>query len=199
MIENGQEVLRRGLQELPVTNEVKGFVVNGMFPSLPRGPCFEGDNLFHDVLPSTGGQRGVAVLQINLRDLQVHLRVMHGFVFGVNEALGFVGVAGAEALPPLGVGVKTIIGIADSAINQTIALHNFDGNEVRVSRVSGYWRHLPAFWKDSDILAKVVSILVSTAALSSPTHCVTTFWKWSQLSESNRRPTVYKTVALPLS
>ena len=58
---------------------------------------------------------------------------------------------------------------------------------------------LTTFWQDSGILAKLVSILVSTAALASSTHCVSTHWKWSQLPDLNRRPTVYKTVALPLS
>ena len=56
-----------------------------------------------------------------------------------------------------------------------------------------------SFWQDSRILAKLVSILVSAGALSSSTHCVSTHWKWSQLSDSNRRPMVYKTIALPLS
>jgi hypothetical protein len=42
---------------------------------------------------------------------------------------------------------------------------------------------LTTFWQDSGILAKLVSILVSTAALASSTHCVSTHWKWSQLPD----------------
>ncbi len=42
---------------------------------------------------------------------------------------------------------------------------------------------VPAFWQDSDILTKLVSNLVSTAALSSATHCVPTLWEWSQLPD----------------
>ncbi len=40
-------------------------------------------------------------------------------------------------------------------------------NEVRAFALAGTGVTLTAFWQDSDILAKVVSILVSTAALSS--------------------------------
>ena len=58
---------------------------------------------------------------------------------------------------------------------------------------------LTAFRQDSGILAKLVSKMVSTAALSSSKHCVPTLLEWSQLPDLNRRPTVYKTVALPLS
>jgi hypothetical protein len=48
-----------------------------------------------------------------------------GFVAGVKEALGFVGVVDPQTLPPFGVAVETVIGIAASAINQAITLHNF--------------------------------------------------------------------------
>jgi hypothetical protein len=47
-----------------------------------------------------------------------------GFVPGVNEALGFVGVIDSKALPLLGLGVETVISIAVSAIDQAITLHN---------------------------------------------------------------------------
>jgi hypothetical protein len=40
-----------------------------------------------------------------------------GFVPGVNEALGFVGVIDSQALPLFGVGVETIISIAAAAID----------------------------------------------------------------------------------
>jgi hypothetical protein len=57
-------------------------------------------------------------------DLQIHSHRVDGFISGVNEALGFVGLGGAEAQPPLGVGVETVIGFAASALNQAITLHN---------------------------------------------------------------------------
>jgi predicted RND superfamily exporter protein len=47
-----------------------------------------------------------------------------GFVSGVNEALGFAGFVDSQALPLFGMGVETIIGVAASAINQAITLHN---------------------------------------------------------------------------
>jgi hypothetical protein len=63
-------------------------------------------------------------------------------------------------------------------------LGNPPQNAVKFFSTAEVTETLTAFWQDSDILAKMVSVLVSTAALSSPTHCVTTLWKWSQLSES---------------
>jgi hypothetical protein len=43
--------------------------------------------------------------------------VLHSFVLGGNEALGFADVACAKALAFFGVGIETIIGIAVSAID----------------------------------------------------------------------------------
>jgi len=60
-------------------------------------------------------------------------------------------------------------------------------NEVRVFALASTGVTLTAFWHDSDIIARLVSKMVSAAAPSSPTHCVTTHWKWSQLPDSNRR------------
>jgi hypothetical protein len=48
-----------------------------------------------------------------------------GFIPGVNESLGLVGVIDSQALPPFGVGVETVISIAATAIDEAITLHNF--------------------------------------------------------------------------
>ena len=66
---------------------------------------------------------GVCVLQIDLGDLQIHADMEDGFVFGVNHPLRLVLVAKAKALALVEMRVKTIIGVADAAINQTIAFH----------------------------------------------------------------------------
>jgi hypothetical protein len=78
---------------------------------------FEGDHCLHDVLPGAHGQGRVTVLQIDLGDLQIHRHMADGFIAGVNEALGFVGVIDSQTLPLFGVGVETVIGIAVSAID----------------------------------------------------------------------------------
>jgi hypothetical protein len=51
--------------------------------------------------------------------------VTDGFIPGVNEPLGFVGVIDTQALPLFAMNVKTVFGIAASAIDQAITLHNF--------------------------------------------------------------------------
>jgi len=50
-------------------------------------------------------------------------------------------------------------------------------------------------WQDFGILAKMVSVLVSVTTLNPSNPCVTQTRRWSQLSDLNRRPTVYKVVA----
>jgi hypothetical protein len=57
------------------------------------------------------------MLQIDLGDLQVHGHMTDGFIPGVNEALGFVGVIDSQALPLFGLGVETVISIAVSAMD----------------------------------------------------------------------------------
>jgi hypothetical protein len=47
---------------------------------------------------------------------------------------------------------------------------------------------LTAYWQDSGILAKLVSKMVSTAALSSSNHCVPTLLEWSQLPDLDFYP-----------
>jgi len=106
-----------GLEQSPVPESIKRLVVNGILPALAGGAGFQGKDFFHNILPSSAGQRRVAVLQINLRDLQIHFRMLHGFIFGIHQTLGFDGVARSQALPFFGVGVKTAIGVATAAIN----------------------------------------------------------------------------------
>jgi hypothetical protein len=42
--------------------------------------------LLHDVLPGAAGKRGIAVLQIDLGDLQIHRRLKHRLVFCVEKS-----------------------------------------------------------------------------------------------------------------
>ena len=77
-----------------------------------------------DILPGARGQGRVAMFQIDLRELQIHLGVAGGFVCGIDEALGFVSVIGAQAFALFCVRVEAIVGVANAAKNQAIALHN---------------------------------------------------------------------------
>jgi hypothetical protein len=57
------------------------------------------------------------VLQVNLRDLQIHSSVPDCFILGVNQSLRFLGVAGAETFAFVGLGVEAVIRITASAIH----------------------------------------------------------------------------------
>ena len=63
------------------------------------------------------------MLQIDLRDLQIHSDVQDGFVLGVDEALSLGLIAGAKALAFVNVGVEAVEHIPAAAINETITFH----------------------------------------------------------------------------
>ena len=100
-----------------MADEVKCLVAAGALPAGLRRAVLLGNNGVHDLLPGERCQRGVAVLQIDLRDLQVHADMKHGFILGVNESLRLGLVADAKALALVEVDVETIVRVADSAIN----------------------------------------------------------------------------------
>ena len=60
-------------------------VVDCRVPATLRDAEFRGHDLLHDLLPGAGGQGGIAVLQIDLGDLQIHGGLMHRFVLDVSR------------------------------------------------------------------------------------------------------------------
>jgi hypothetical protein len=66
-------------------------------------------HLFHHKPPSALGVFGIAVLQVYLGDLQIYGWLFAGFVQGIGQAPGGLGVSGFEALPFFGEGVEGII------------------------------------------------------------------------------------------
>jgi hypothetical protein len=67
-------------------------------------------------LQGNGGAAEVELYEPT-KKLLGHFRVMGGFVSGVNQSLGFLGVVGAKAFALFGLGVEAVISVADSAIN----------------------------------------------------------------------------------
>jgi hypothetical protein len=70
------------------------------------------------------------------------------------------------------------------------------------TNASGVGRALAAFVEDGPVVlarAVLLTLSLTVAVPACLTPCCASNKNWSQLSESNRRPTVYKTVALPLS
>ena len=116
-------MLGGGFYDFAVADEVIGFVPAGALPAGLRGTVLLGDDLLQDVLPGARGQTGVAVPQIDLGDLQIHAGVKDSFILGVNNPLRLDLVTDAKTLPLVGLRVKTIISVADAAINQTITFH----------------------------------------------------------------------------
>jgi hypothetical protein len=51
----------------------------------------------HDLLPGASGERRVAMLQIDLRDLQIHRRLASGTVAVLHQLSGFVLVCRVQA------------------------------------------------------------------------------------------------------
>jgi hypothetical protein len=52
---------------------------------------------------------------------------------------------------------------------------------------------------DSATTSLLLAFLLAVCPLTFKTRWKSSHFEWSQLSDLNRRPTVYKTVALPLS
>ena len=75
--------------------------------------------------PNALGVIRVAVLQIDLGDLQVDRRLFAGFVEGVEESPGFFGVRGLKAVPFLRQGVE---GVVDSLLATEAVVALFHGS-----------------------------------------------------------------------
>jgi hypothetical protein len=102
-------MFRLGFDQNKITNLVERLVLHCNIPTLFGATCFSPAHFVHDVLPVAFGKIRVAVLQIDLGDLQVHRRLLAGFVLHVNETASGFSVAGFEAFPLFGEGVEGII------------------------------------------------------------------------------------------
>lgn len=87
---------------------VKGFVRDGTTPAFLHGTGFEGNDLLLHVLPIALRQNLVAALQMDLRDLQIHFRMAHGFVFDFPQSAGFVLRLRAQAVMFAGGGALAV-------------------------------------------------------------------------------------------
>src|SRR5581483_384821 len=76
-----------------------------------------------DLLPGARCHGRVTVLQVYLRDLQVHADVLHGFILRVNEPLRFVLVAGGKALALVKVRIKATVSVTTAAKHKAVTFH----------------------------------------------------------------------------
>ena len=78
---------------------------------LPARAVFAGlrlDDFLHDGLPCASRNGGVGVLEINPRELNVHLRLAAGLVFRVQEIAGLCAVPCAQAFEPVRLSVERV-------------------------------------------------------------------------------------------
>ena len=106
-----------------VTEQVERFVLHGHVPSFLGAASLVPAHLVHDVLPCPLGEIRVAVLQINLGDLQIDRGLLAGFVKGVEETLGFFAVGGIEAVLFLRNGVEGVVDSVFASENSVALFH----------------------------------------------------------------------------
>jgi len=116
-------MFRLGFDQRKMANLVKSLVLDGDIPPVFGVAGFCPPHFVHDVLPDAFDKIRVAVLQINLSDLQVHRRLFAGFVESVGQPPGGFGVGGFEALPFLGEGVEGIINAVFASENMVTLFH----------------------------------------------------------------------------
>ena len=107
-LHRGEKKFRRGFNQLVVAEQVESFVADGGLPAKQGLAGFDGDDLLHDVLPGAGGQRRVAMLQIDLGDLQVHGGLAVGVVSALHELPGFIFAGSLKAGAFAGLGVHAV-------------------------------------------------------------------------------------------
>jgi len=85
-----------GFQHDQVADGIERRVFDGRQPAMLRFAGFEFRDFVHDVLPCPGRADGVARLPIDARQMQAKSRGVFVFIFGRDETIGFVLVAGLE-------------------------------------------------------------------------------------------------------
>ena len=85
-------MFRRRFNQLALADQIKGRVPHRRLPAAQGVSRLQFAHLVHDVLPGARGQRGVAVHQINLRELQIHGGLAGRLIFCFNELAGLVRV-----------------------------------------------------------------------------------------------------------
>lgn len=104
-----KKMLRLSFAQNQIPKCIKRLVLHRciLLPFGAAGFCFA--HFIHDVLPGPPGKIRVAVLQIDLGDLQIDGRLPSGLVQGVNKALCLVFISCFEACSFSGQGVEGII------------------------------------------------------------------------------------------
>ncbi len=104
-----QKMFRLGFDQDKITNLVERLVLYRNVPPLFGAAGFGAAHFVHDVLPVAFGKIRVAMLQIDLGDLQIYRRLLAGFILHIAETASGFSVTGFEAFPLFGEGVEGII------------------------------------------------------------------------------------------
>ena len=131
-------MLGLGFQNHPVADGIKRLVLDGGEPAGLRVAGPELGDFVHDVLPRSLGGGRIAGLPIHPHQMQAERGRVLGFVFGGDEAVGFLLVAGFEGGLLFGDEVLAIEGAPVAAEYPVTAFH------VSVHVVSMNRLHPPA-------------------------------------------------------
>ena len=108
-----------------LANRIKRLVFHGNFPPSPGAARFWSAHFIHDVLPGAFGKLRVAVLQIDLGDLQIDRGLFAGFVKGIQEPLSLVWIGRVKAVSFLREGVE---GVEDAVLSAERLVSLFHGS-----------------------------------------------------------------------
>jgi hypothetical protein len=104
-----EKMLGLGVDQQARADQVEGFVLGRGLPAVLRGAGLEFDDLVEHVLPGALADQGIAVLEIDASQAEVHRGLLAGFVEGQQQAHGLGAVFGLEALEGFGGVVEGVV------------------------------------------------------------------------------------------
>jgi hypothetical protein len=143
LLQDFQEVVGLRLQHDQLPNRIEGFVFDGGQPAMLGFPLFELENFVHHILPGAGRPSRIARLPIHAGQMQAEGGSVVSFVFGGDEAIGFVLVARLEALLFPGDEVFAVVGSPAPAEHSVsllhVILHGHEHEPTRVRTINEQW------------------------------------------------------------
>ena len=200
-LQHADQMLRPRVDENEAADFIKRPLPHGAGPAKSGVVLFHLSHFVHDVLPGAGTERRIAVLKINAGESQIHRRLFTGFIERHEESLRFVTILRVEAL-------EFAVGVIEGVVNalapkeQTITSFHVSSSSV-LEEQSQRLATTGLIVSASGVLLEQAQRLLAKPLANGLTIllnlCRSSGKKWSQWSGLNRRPTVYETVALPLS
>lgn len=109
LLQHFKKVFGLRLDEQPLADEIERLVLGGALPAVLRRAGFELDDLVEDVLPGALAYHGIAVLEVNPGEAEIHGGLLARFVQRQQQARGFGAVFGLERLEGFGGVVEGVI------------------------------------------------------------------------------------------